>query len=187
MPPAASPPDLDVEGLKKKLACGGSARRQACRILSEFGAASRFEPRIPSGEGRWIGNAYALEKETKQPELILLSVSQVPTSTVPAGELALRVGTGPMPDDKRDHGVKLANALARGDTVPKTNAAAPYVKAWKPADAQGTMNTSGNSIRLVAQEAYLRLAAGKVLVVQLKATKSGSPEGIAGELWAASW
>ena len=187
MPLPAAPPDLDVEGLKKKLACGENARRQACRILSEFSAASRFEPRIPSGEGRWVGYAYPLEKDVKQPELIILSASQVPTSTVPPGELALRVGTGAMPDDKHDHGVKLANALSRGDTVPKSNAAAPYVKAWKPSFGSGTMNTSGSSVRLVNQEAYLRLAGGKVLLVQLKLGKGGGPEGLAGEVWAASW
>ncbi|HEY3594730.1 MAG TPA: hypothetical protein VGL13_12680 [Polyangiaceae bacterium] len=184
-PPA--PPDLDVNALKKKL-CGGAARRQACRILNEFGAAARFEPRIPSGEGRWIGYSYALEKETKQPELIVLSASQVPTATVPAGELALHVGTGDVADDKHDHAVKLANALSRGDTVAKTNAAAPYVKAWKPADAQGTMSTSGTSIRLVTKETYLRqVSGGKVLLVGQTPSTNGSLEGIAAELWPSSW
>jgi hypothetical protein len=187
-PAAPAPPDLDVDGLKKKLPCGGSSHRQACRIASEFGAASSFAPQIPSGEGRWIGNAYALEKETKQPSLILLSASRVPTSTVPAGELALRVGTGGVPDDKRDHAVKLSNALARGDTVPKTNAAAPYVKSWISPSAQGTMSTSGRSIRLVAEETYLRqVPGGKVLLVQLKPSKSGALEGVVAEVWATSW
>jgi hypothetical protein len=159
-----------------------------CRLLNEFAVAARFAPQLPSGEGRWIGNAYALEKEGHKSELMLLSASQMPTSTVPAGELALRVGTGDLPDDKRDHGVKLANALARGDTVSKTNAAVPYLKSWKASDAQGTMNTSGSSIRLVAQEIFLRQGSGKkVLLVRLKPTMSGALEGSVAELWAASW
>jgi hypothetical protein len=196
-PPAApSPPplapglpsDLDVDGLKKKFACGGNTRRQTCRVLNEFGAAARFAPQIPSGEGRWIGNAYALEKEAPKSELILLSVSRVPTDAVPAGELSLRIGTGPLPGDKHDHGVKLASALARGDTVSKNNAAAPYVKSWKASDAQGTMNTSGSSIRLVSQDMFLRQgSAGKILLVRVKTTKTGALEGTVAELWAASW
>jgi hypothetical protein len=187
-PLPAAPSDLDVDSLKKKLGCAANVARQACRVLAEFGAAARFEPRIPSGEGRWIGNASALEPPSKSSELMLLSASQVPTASVPAGELPLRVGTGSMPEDKRIHGVKLANALARGDTVPKTNAAAPYVKNWKSAEAQGTMNTSGVSVRLVAQETFLRQASGgKVLLVHLKPSKTGALEGTVAELWAASW
>src|SRR5262249_8768363 len=150
-----APADLEIEGLQKKVGCAGNTARPACRILGEFAAAGRFEPRMPSGEGRWIGNAYALEQASKPAELVMLSASQVPTATVPSGELALRVGTGSVPEDKRIHGAKLVNALARGDTVPKNNAAAPYVKNWKSPDAQGTMSTSLTSIRLVAQETYL--------------------------------
>lgn len=185
--PAPAPSDLDVDALTKKLGCAGNTR-PSCRILAEFGAAARFEPRMPSGEGRWIGNAYALEQQSKPPELMMLSASQVPSATVPAGELAMRVGTGSVPEDKRIHGVKLASALSRGDTVPKTNAAAPYVKNWKSPNAQGTMNTSGPSIRLVAEESFLRqTAGGKVLLVQSKPAKSGAPEGVAAELWPSSW
>jgi len=143
---------------------------------------------MPSGEGRWIGNAYALEQPNKPPDILLLSASQVPTAGVPAGELAMRVGTGSIPEDKRIHAVKLANALARGDTVPKTNGAAPYVKSWKSPEAQGTMITSGTSVRLVVQETYLRQnAGGKILLVQLKPAKGAAPEGIVAELWPSSW
>jgi hypothetical protein len=191
VPPAlaqVAPADLDVDGLKKTLACASGRKRSTCRILNDFGNAARFAPQIPSGEGRWIGNAFALEKQAPKSDLLLLSVSRVPTSTVPAGELSLRIGTGALPADKRDHGVKLANALARGDTVSRNNAAAPYVKGWKALDAQGTMNTSGSSIRLVAQETFLRQGSGdKVLLVRLKRTKSGALEGTVAELWPASW
>src|SRR5262249_41015453 len=102
--PAAAPTDLDVAALKKKLGCAGDTRRQACRILDEFELASGFAPQIPSGEGRYIGNAYILEKGAEKSELLMLSVSQVPTATVPAGELAMRIGTGQVPPDRHDHG-----------------------------------------------------------------------------------
>jgi hypothetical protein len=179
----AAPADVDVAALKKKLACENAARRQACRLLNEFGEAARFVPQIPSGEGRWIGTAYTLAKGPEKSDLILLSAVQAPTSTVPAGELAMRIGIGPMPDDKRDHGLKLASALARGDTAPKTNQAAPYVKSWKATDPKGTMSTSGNSIRLVSEEMFLRQnSAKKVLLIRLKAE-----EATLAELWAAAW
>jgi len=184
--PAAAPADIDVAALKKKLGCT-DARRSVCRVLGEFGDANRFAPRIPSGEGRFIGTAYSNEKGAEKSELMLLLVSQAPTSTVPAGELALRIGTGPVPDDKRDHGVKLASALARGDTVPRTNQTAPYVKTWKPNDARGTMQTTGNSVRLVSEEMFLRQTSTKTLLVRVKNTTSGTEDVTAAELWAVSW
>src|SRR5262249_40866769 len=166
---------LDVAALKKKLSCAGDTRRQSCRILNEFGDAARFSPQIPSGEGRWIGNAYTLEKNAEKSELMIVAVSQAPTSTVPPGELALKVGIGPVPNDKREHGVKLVNALSHGDTVSKLNQTAPYVKAWKPSDARGTMATSGVSVRTVTDEVFVRQASTKLLLVRLKAQSAGAP------------
>ena len=180
------PPDLDVAAIKKRLACADT-RRSICRLLGEFGDANRFAPQIPSGEGRWIGTAYSTEKGAEKSELVLLLATQAPTSTVPPGELAIRVGTGPVPDDKRDHGVKLASALARGDTVPKTNQTMPYVKTWKPSSARGTMQTTGNSVRLVSEEAFLRQTATKILLVRVKNSTSGAEDVTAAELWAVSW
>jgi hypothetical protein len=184
--PTAAPPDIDVAAVKKKLGCA-DARRSLCRVLGEFGDANRFAPRIPSGEGRFIGTAYGSEKGAEKSDLMLLLVSQAPTSTVPAGELALRVGTGPVPDEKRDHGVKLASALARGDTVPRTNQTAPYVKTWKPNDARGTMQTTGNSVRMVSEETFLRQTATKTLLLRVKNSAGGAEDVTAAELWAVSW
>ncbi len=188
--PAAAPPDLDVAALKRKVGCAGETHRAPCRILDEFEDAGRFSPSMPSGEGRWIGTAYTLEKGTEKSELMLLSVTQIPTSTVPPGELALRIGTGPVPEDKRDHGNKLANALSRGDTVSKNNQAFPYVKTWKPSEPQGAMNTSGTSLRLVHDEVYLRQSGvTHLLYVRVKPqTAPGTPsEATFAELWAATW
>jgi hypothetical protein len=188
--PAAAPPDLDVAALTKKLSCAGDTRRASCRILAEFGSAARFSPQIPSGEGRWIGTAHTVEKGAEKSEIMIVSASQVPTSTVPPGELALKVGTGPLPEDKRDHGIKLVNALSHGDTVSKLNQAAPYVKSWKPDNAQGTMATSGPSVRRVADEVYLRQSSTKVLLVRLKAQGAGAgapAEATLAEVWPAAW
>jgi hypothetical protein len=184
--PAALPADIDVAALKKKLGCDG-ARRQVCRVLGEFSDADRFAPQIPSGEGRFIGTAYTVEKGTEKSDLLLVFATIAPTATVPPGELPLRVGTGPVPDDKRDHGVKFAAALARGDVAPKTNQAAPYVKAWKATDARGTINTTGNSVRLVSEEMYIRQTKTKVLTVRVRRAPGGAEETTVAELWAASW
>jgi hypothetical protein len=68
------------------------------------------------------------------------------------------------------------------------NQAVPYVKAWKPSSAKGTMATSGTSVRLVSDEIYLRQVASKVLLVRLKAQATGSAaEATLAELWPASW
>jgi hypothetical protein len=187
---ATLPPDIDIPALKKKLGCAGDVRRQACRLLNDFADATRFTPQIPSGEGRWIGAAYSLEKTGEKSELVVVSVSQTPTSVVPAGELALSIGIGKLPEDKRDHGIKLINALSHGDTVSKLNQAAPYVKTWKPPHAQGTMSTTGVSIRLVNDEAYLRQSSStRLLLVRLKAHGASGDAADANfaELWAAAW
>jgi hypothetical protein len=183
--PSAAPPDIDVVAIRKRLGCADT-RRSVCRVLAEFAEANRFAPQMPSGEGRWIGTAYSLEKGAEKSELMLLSAAQAPTSTVPPGELALRIGTGPVPEDKRHHGVKLASALARGDTVPRTNQTAPYVKSWKPARAGGAMSTTGNSVRLVSEETFLRQTSTKTLAVRVKSAPSGE-DITAAELWAVSW
>jgi len=158
--------------------------------LNDFGEATRFTPQIPSGEGRWIGTAYTLEKGVEKSELVVVSVSQTPTSLVPPGELALKIGIGSLPGDKRDHGIKLVNALSHGDTVSKLNQAAPYVKTWTAPNAQGTMSTTGVSIRLVGDEAYLRQSSpARLLLVRLKAqgASGSSAEATFAELWAAAW
>jgi hypothetical protein len=184
--PSAAPADVDVAAIRKKLGCT-DARRSLCRVLGEFAEANRFAPQIPSGEGRWIGTAYSTEKGAEKSELMLFSAVQAPTSTVGPGELALRVGTGSVPDEKRDHGVKLASALARGDVVSKTNQTAPYVKTWKPANPKGTMQTTGNSVRLVSEEVFLRQTSTKTLLVRVKSSPSGAEDVTAAELWPVSW
>jgi hypothetical protein len=128
-----------------------------------------------------------MDKNAEKAELMVVSASQVGTSTVGPNELPLKVGIGPMPDDKREHGTKLVNALSHGDTVSKLNQAAPYVKAWKPSDARGTMATSGVSIRTLTDEVYLRQTSTKVLLVRLKAAAGSAPQATFAELWAAAW
>jgi hypothetical protein len=170
--PSAAPADVDVAAIRKKLGCT-DARRSLCRVLGEFAEANRFAPQIPSGEGRWIGTAYSTEKGAEKSELMLFSAVQAPTSTVGPGELALRVGTGSVPDEKRDHGVKLASALARGDVVSK--------------NPKGTMQTTGNSVRLVSEEVFLRQTSTKTLLVRVKSSPSGAEDVTAAELWPVSW
>ena len=185
---ATLPHDIDLAALKKKLGCA-DARRQACRLLDDFAEAGRFTPQIPSGEGRWIGTRYHLEKGSEKSELLVVSVSQTPTSMVPPGELALKVGIGSLPQDKRDHGIKLVNALSHGDTVSKLNQAAPYVKTWNAPHPEGTIGTTGVSIRLVSEETFLRQSSpARLLLVRLEPQASGSSaEASLAELWAAAW
>ena len=59
-PPA--PQDIDAAGLEKEMNCAKTGPKQACRILKEFASAQRYTARTPSGEGRWIGHSFTVEK-----------------------------------------------------------------------------------------------------------------------------
>jgi hypothetical protein len=188
--PTTASPDFDVERLQKQLKCGGAGHKEACRVLEEFAGAHRWEARIPSGEGRWVGNAYQIEKGADRTELILMSARQVPTNTIGPGDLPLRVGTGPMPDDKRAAGMKLSAALSRGDTVPRGNPALGFAKTWVSGRECSVVNTTGQSLRLVAEHAtFVREGAGqKVIIVQPHEGAQTTPgDGTYAEVWPITW
>jgi hypothetical protein len=188
--PTSASADIDVAPLQKQLKCGGTVHKDVCRVLDEFAKAEKWQRQIPSGEGRWAGNAYQIAKGADRTELILLSARQVPTNQTSPGDLPLRVGTGPMPDDKQTAGAKLSSALSRGDTVPRNNPALAFAKTWVSGREYSVVPTTGPSVRLVAeQETYVRQgAAQKVIVVQPHAgTQTSAGDGMYAEVWPISW
>jgi hypothetical protein len=186
--PAPAPPDIDVSPIQKQLKCGGLQHKEACRVLDEFAAAQRWQVRMPSGEGRWVGRAFPVAKGADTTELILLSARMVPTNTIGPGDLPMRVGTGPMPEDKRVTATKLVNALSRSDTVPRTNAALVFAKTWLTGRECSVVGTTGPSVRLVSEyETYIREApAQKLVFIQLR---GGAPpgDGVYAEVWPINW
>jgi hypothetical protein len=188
--PPPVPPDIDITPISKQLKCGGSVHKDVCRVLDEFAKAERWKVQMPSGEGRWIGTAYQLEKGADKTELLLLSARVVPTNQTSPGDLPLRVGTGPVPDDVRTAGAKLASALSRGDTVPRNNPALAFSKTWVSGHEYAVLPTTGPSVRLVAErETYLRQgAAQKIILVQPRqGADSTAGDGMYAEVWPTSW
>jgi hypothetical protein len=197
-PVAALPPpvaqqasaDIDVAALQKQLGCSTSAGKQACRILAEFAEARRFTGDTPSGDGKWFGNAYTIEKKAEKNELMIFCAKRVGTAQIGPSDLPIRVGFGTLPEDKRAHGQRLAAALSRSDVVGKNNQALPFVKNFTPTGDRGVVPTSGASVRLIADETvYVREAAGqKVLLVRPSTRGSAAPgDGTYAELWLATW
>jgi hypothetical protein len=183
------PPDLDVAAVEKKLGCSGNKARQACRLLVDFARAERWPADPPSGRGRWVGNAFRIEKGAEKRELLILYAERVPTAQVPPGDLPVKIGTGPVPDEFQTHGTKLVNILSRGDVPTKKNHAAPYVDSFVPKDDRGATNSAGRSVRLISeQNVYLRQGNRKLYYVETKTGGADEPgDGVYAELWLASW
>jgi hypothetical protein len=188
-PAAQSSPDIDTAPLSKQLGCGSARHREACRILDEFGRATRWNQQIPSGEGRWVGHSNSVDKGADKAELYIFVARQVPTSTVGPTELPIRIGTGVFPEDKHDAALKLVNALSRFDTVPRSNQALAYLKGWTSGDEKGAIATQGPSVRLVSDhETYVRQGSGqKLLVVVVRASGASPGDGLYAEVWPATW
>jgi hypothetical protein len=194
VPEAAAPPlppDLDVRSLERQLGCPGK-HGHACRILHEFGEATKGIAQVPSGQGRWMGTMYRVDKGVERVELEVLAASNVPAASVGPTDLPLRVAMAPLPKDKRRDGKKLAHALAHSETVARTNKALPFVKGWTSDNGRIAMATDGPSVRLIADEAtYIRQSGQKVLVVKMKAAVPGvvppPGDGAYAELWPVSW
>jgi hypothetical protein len=184
-----APPDVDVGALEKRLGCSGNKTRQACRVLGDFGRAERWAADPPSGRGRWVGNAYKIEKGAETRTILILYAERVPTAQVGSTALPVKIGTGPMPDELLEHGTKLVNILARGDVATKKNRAAPFVDSFAPKDDRGALNTTGRSVRLDSEASvFIRQGNRKLYLVETKAGPADSPgDGIYAELWLASW
>jgi hypothetical protein len=188
--PQPASPDIDLAPLQKQLGCGATgAGKQACRILAEFAEARRFTGETPSGEGKWFGNAYTVEKKAEKTELMIFAAKRVGTGQIGPNDLPIRVGTGTLPEDKRAHGQKLASALSRADVVGRTNQALPYVKSFTPAGDRGVVATSGASVRLISDETvYVRQGSGQKVLLVRPRTGGGAPgDGTYAELWLAAW
>src|SRR3954447_10757337 len=89
--PPKAPPDLDAEGLMKQLHCPDRRHAHACRILRDFSDATRGLAPVPSGQGRWLGKGYRVEKGRERGELTLLGTAGVQSGPIEPPDLPLRV------------------------------------------------------------------------------------------------
>lgn len=188
--PRAAPPDLDVEALGKRLGCGAGTAKHACSILAEFAQAGRWSGETPSGEGRWLGNAYTLAKGSEKKETTILVVKRAGTSQVGASDLPIRVAIGSPPQGLWRDIDKLVRVLSNSSNVSKTNPAVKYVREFSSTTDRGAVASAGTSVRLIAEESvYLRQGSGrKVLMVRLaNDSPAASGDGTYAELWATTW
>ena len=186
----AATPDLDAVQLGQQLGCSGNQGRRACRVLAEFAQAARWSAQTPSGEGRWFGRAYTVEKGAEKSDLMILLAKNVPTSQIGPGDLPIRIAMGSLPEDASHEGAKLVASLSRSNNVSKTSKAVAYVRSFSSQNERGAVTTAGSSVRLISEDAvYVRQGAGqKLLVVRASSGPSASPgDGTYAELWATTW
>jgi len=157
--PVESPADLDLAELRSKLGCtvrkgkkpqkGG---KDSCRILEGFESAGRWDGKTPSGVGRYIGRGYQVAKGVETEVMMVLRAKTVPTAKVGPGEMPIKVGFDPLPDEHKLHGLKLVTALASGGVAGKRNQTLPYVEAYAPKKKQwGAVTTKGPSVQLFGE------------------------------------
>ena len=191
-PPVIPPPpaDIDLAALEKDLGCPKTGPKQTCRVIKEFAQAQRFTAQTPSGEGRWVGHVYSVEKGVETERAIILWAKHVPTSQVGPGDLAIKVGYEFFTDELKSHAEKLVRALSRGDPPSLKNQAFPYAKTLVPQKQRVIVNTSGASVHVTSEESiYIRAKAPRsVYFVNPSSARTAAPgDGMYAELWLADW
>ena len=181
---------MDVAALERDLNCAKTGPKQACRILKDFSQSQRYTAHTPSGEGRWVGNAFVVVKGVESERELVLWAKVVPTSQVGPGDLPIKVGFDFFPDDLNSHAEKLVRTLSRGDQPSPKNQAFPFAKAFMPAKQRVIVNTAGQSVHVTAEESiYLRAKAPRsVFIVNPSNSREAAPgDGMYAELWLADW
>jgi hypothetical protein len=192
-PAPAAPPHLDAKALERQLGCPSRRHAHACYVAHQFAQSTHSVTQVPSGEGRWVGHAYRVERGAERGELEVLSVTNVPTNPASPTDLPFKIAMGTVPKDKRRDGQKLARALAHGDTVSGANKALPFVKAWSSDNGRVAMSTAGVSVRLLAEEAtFLRQGPGqRLFLIRQRLAAPGAAaaagDGTYAELWPVKW
>lgn len=189
-PRGSAAADIDLPGVQNRLGCSGKQVRQACRVVRDFAQAQHWSAQMPSGQARWIGYAYRIEKGAEKRELMVVHAERVPTNQVGAGDLPIRIASGSLPEELELHGNKLVGALARGDVVTKKNRALPFVETFASNNQRGATDTAGTSVRLVSEENwYLRQQSPRklLLVGPQNGSSDTAGDGVYAELWLATW
>ena len=187
-PPA--PADIDVNALSNDLKCSKTGPKQACRVIKEFALAQRFTAQTPSGEGRWVGQVFTVEKGVETERPIILWAKRVPTSQVGPGDLPVKVGYDFFPDELKGHAEKMVRALTHGDPPSPKNQAFPFAKSLVPTQQRVIVNTNGQSVHVTSEESiFIRAKALRnvYLVNPSQSRGANTGDGMYAELWLADW
>jgi hypothetical protein len=199
--PTPSPPDLDLAALRSKLGCAVQKGKKpqkggkgSCRLLEGFESAKRWDGRTPSGVGKYIGRGFHVLKGVETEEMFVLRVKTVPTAEVGPGEMPIKVGFDPLPDEHKLHGNKLVIALASGGVAGKRNQTLPYVEAYEPKKKEwGAVTTKGASVELFGElsddDIFVRKEGTKKLYFLrvAKGRTAADGDGTYAEFYLASW
>jgi hypothetical protein len=194
-PPRPPPPDIDLAQLEKSLGCVGPGGKKACAVIAEFAKAGRWTSNRPSGEERWFGRAYVIEKGKERDEYVLLVSRTVPTARVGADDLPFMLSFAPLPMEFQYEAGKLWSTMSHGirHRGPKKSPANRYVESYTPTGERGMANTAGPSVVLITElsedTAYLRRESMKRLlfVRPAKAANADPGDGTYAEFWQATW
>ncbi len=191
--PAPPPPDeLDTTALKKALGCGGKANSGPCRVLTGLDSCSSWNPVVPSGDGRFLGRGYVVEKGNSSEQVTMLRARRVPQNEVGPGQLPVRIGIAELP---KDEGLASAQAdktirgFERKDVPGRGNATIEYLKQREQWSESFATRTAGKQVYVIAQ-AGTYICEGpsrQIFVVQRAATRDSNSDGMYAELWPASW
>ncbi len=192
--PKSYPPDINLGEVTRKLDCAKGTAKQACSVLKEFEQGERFTGKSPSGESRWFGKAYVVDKGVERMEYLLLVARQVPTARVGASSLPLGISMGSFPIEVQVEAATLFRKLSQGrHRAGPRNLAFKHLEAFVPKDDNGAINTTGSSVQLTGKLGedigYLRQPElKKLLLVRPSLANDSSPgDGTYAELWQAIW
>jgi hypothetical protein len=193
--PKSYPSDINLTEVKRKLDCTKGTTKQACSVLKEFeSASSRFTGETPSGESRWFGKAYVVEKGAERMEYLMLLSRHLPTAKVGPNSLPLGISMGSFPIEVHVEAAALFRKLSSGrHRANRRNQAFQHIEKFEPKDEKAATNTTGSSVQLTGKigedTGYLRQPELKklLLVSPSLANDSRPGDGTYAELWQATW
>lgn len=192
--PVSQPSDLQPSELQRALGCRANPSKKPCSILDEFSRAERFKADTPSGESRWLGRAYHVEKGVESEQFLLLHCHRMPTAQVRPGSLPLALSTSDLPIEVQVEAKRMWMSLSQGrHRANRRNLAFRFIEQYEPKLEKGLIDTAGASVQtlgeLTEDAAYLRQSSLKrlLLVQPSKQTNSQVGDGTYAEFWQATW
>jgi hypothetical protein len=191
--PTPTPKPLDVEELKTALKCGKANAAGPCNVLGQFAECKKWDPVTQSGDGRWLGRGYVVEKGAYVEELSLVRTRRVPMTEVGPGQLPVKVAITNIPNDlstEREHAEKAIRAYERGDVTTKFNLAVEYIKKRDEWPEAFTTQAEGNQVFVAAEGgAHLCAREGEstLLAIKRAANRQHPADGVYAILWPVSW
>lgn len=191
VPAPPAPPDLDVRAVEKALECS-DGKPGPCAVLAAYAACKPWDGSTPSGDGRWLGAGFQVDKGKVTEQITLLRSRRVPAAEVGPGQVPARIGFAKLEPDHpaRTAAEKAILALSRHDVPGAKNQAIEYVTAldrWE-GEAYATRTDKGSVFALHKGGAFICTGAKQQLVMVLRAdTRGAEGDGLYAELWPTTW